>query len=270
MVLELSLPGDLLPSGAVLSELDLRLPEQTTLEQWQSIGRQLGRLQRASSWWVGDWWTFGEHKWGERKATVESEDWNGPAYQSCVNAGNVCKKFESNRRRLHLAFGHHAEVASIKDEALRESLLDWCEAPLRDGTGKAKTIKELRAELVARGLRPAKGPALEDSRKEGADDSAEEFPNVLGDLGDLGAEIATVDESSSCVIDLGTTPIEITPSSPQDMLRGFREGYVEKVHAFIGDCSPALRVELIQFLLQEECSEIRRSFTEEQEKRRSG
>jgi len=129
--LELSLPGNL--QGAVLNEVGLQLPEQISFEQWQSVGRELGRLQRAISWWIGDWWAFGEHKWGERKATVESEDWTGPAYRTCHALATVCRAFKSDGRRSLLSFGHHAELASIKDEALREGLLDWCEAPLKNG-----------------------------------------------------------------------------------------------------------------------------------------
>src|SRR5579872_4508832 len=50
---------------------------------------------------------------GERKAIVEADDWDGPAYQTCFNASNVSKKFKLNRRRLNLSFGHHAEVAAL-------------------------------------------------------------------------------------------------------------------------------------------------------------
>ena len=53
----------------------------------------------------GDWWAFGEHKYGDRKALVEREDWEGPAFDTCVKAAWVCKQFESLlRRRLNLAF----------------------------------------------------------------------------------------------------------------------------------------------------------------------
>ena len=47
------------------------------------------------------------------KASVEAEDWEAPAYQSRVDAGNECKKFETKRRRLDLSFNHHHEVAAL-------------------------------------------------------------------------------------------------------------------------------------------------------------
>jgi hypothetical protein len=27
------------------------------------------------------WWRFGEHRWGERRAMTEADDWDGPAWQ---------------------------------------------------------------------------------------------------------------------------------------------------------------------------------------------
>jgi hypothetical protein len=88
------------------------------------------------SWWLGDWWAFGEARYGERKAIVDAEDWEGPAYQTCVNASNIAKRFEHNRRRLDLTFNHHAEVAALPpDEA--DALLDWCE-----GTPKPRSTRE--------------------------------------------------------------------------------------------------------------------------------
>jgi hypothetical protein len=68
----------------------------------------------------------GCHKCHARKDLVEAEDWEGPKYQTCFNASNVCKRFEINRRRLTLSFAHHAEVAALPP-AEADALLDWCE-----------------------------------------------------------------------------------------------------------------------------------------------
>lgn len=52
--------------------------------------------------------------YGERKAIVEAEDWEGPAYQTCREAGVVASAFqEMFRRRNDLTFSHHKEVASL-------------------------------------------------------------------------------------------------------------------------------------------------------------
>jgi hypothetical protein len=216
------------------------LPEQISIERWQSVGHELGRFQRAISWWIGDWWAFGLHKWGERKATVESEDWSGPAYQSCVNAGNVCKRIESNRRRLLLSFGHHAEVASIEDESIRESLLDWCEAPLKNGTGKPRTIRALRGELVRRGLRPAKGAALPDSEEE---EDALDPGN--GSDESLGASLGEDQQQERQESDNELT-LHFEPRQPEHILAASRIGYLEKVFLFVDKAPPDKRRTLLE------------------------
>ena len=38
----------------------------------------------------------------EHKAIIGAEDWDDPACQTCVNASNVAKRFEINRRWLDL------------------------------------------------------------------------------------------------------------------------------------------------------------------------
>ncbi|MGH7085947.1 MAG: hypothetical protein ACREFN_13255 [Acetobacteraceae bacterium] len=71
-----------------------------------------GRAREAAA--LGDWWAFGEARYGERKAVVEAEDWDGPAYQTCRNSAAVCTAFpEMSRRRDNLSFSHHAEVAAL-------------------------------------------------------------------------------------------------------------------------------------------------------------
>jgi hypothetical protein len=79
------------------------------------------------SWWLGDWWAYGEARYGERKAIVETEDWEGPAYQTCREAAVVSNAFpEMFRRRNNLTFSRHKDVAALPlDEA--DALLDWCE-----------------------------------------------------------------------------------------------------------------------------------------------
>ncbi len=51
-----------------------------------------------------DWWASGEHRYGERAATVKSEEWDGPAFGTCMNAASVCRKFETSRRHEVVSF----------------------------------------------------------------------------------------------------------------------------------------------------------------------
>jgi N6-adenosine-specific RNA methylase IME4 len=118
----------------------------------------LGKVNRSVSWWLGDWWVYGEHRYGERKAIVESEDWEGPTFDVCKNTASVCRAFdERSRRHDLLSFKHHAEVAGLPpDEADRA--LNWCEETFAE-TGKPRSTVELRRHVnqkksIAGGWKP--------------------------------------------------------------------------------------------------------------------
>jgi hypothetical protein len=122
----------------------LELSPDLSVEDWIGIGRVLGTIERAAPWWIGDWWQHAEHRYGERKAIAEAVGWSGPAYQTCMNLGWVCGRFETSRRREVLSFGHHGEVAGLHPQEA-DVLLDFAEEPLRGGGG-ARSIVEMRAE----------------------------------------------------------------------------------------------------------------------------
>jgi hypothetical protein len=55
-------------SGALL---DLRgkvtrtswvLPSDFSEDEWHAAGLMLGKIESGVSWWLGDWWAFGEHR----------------------------------------------------------------------------------------------------------------------------------------------------------------------------------------------------------------
>lgn len=137
------LPGECSPTW-------YRLPENLNVHQWRAVGEQLISVEKSIMWWLGDWWIYGDKKYGERAAAVK--DWDGPEFQTCRAAGYVCDKFETLRRRNALSFNHHREVASFQDPAEADALLDWAEAPLLSGDPKAKprTVRELRMEVNKR------------------------------------------------------------------------------------------------------------------------
>jgi hypothetical protein len=149
---ELAIVQSLLPKNkAKLTTTGLELEEKVTVKEWEEIGKGLVQCETAFQWWIGDWWAFGENrKWGVRKAIVESKDWAGPSFQTCMDLGSVCRKFETSRRHEVLPFNHHREVAGISDITLRQSLLDWCAAPLKNGSKRPKSIRQLREEIIRR------------------------------------------------------------------------------------------------------------------------
>jgi hypothetical protein len=144
MTNELAMIEDLLPAGSTkLTPVSLEVSVELTTEQWKTLGTGLAKCPSAYYWWLGDWWIFAEHKYGDRKQIVTSKEWNGPAFRTCKDAGIVCRKFERARRRALLSFNHHREVAPL-DPVEADRVLDWCEEPLKNGAKKPRTILELR------------------------------------------------------------------------------------------------------------------------------
>jgi hypothetical protein len=135
----------ILPQQGNLTKTAWELPATMTEGDWKSAGHALSQVEGAMNWWLGDWWRFGEHKYGDRKALVESDEWSGPAYQTCKNAALVSVAFEKSRRRDVVPFSHHAEVSSIAD-AEADQILDWCE-DVFNKTGRVPTRVVLREKV---------------------------------------------------------------------------------------------------------------------------
>src|SRR5215831_5054273 len=87
-----------LPFSEGLTPTSYVLPEGLDAEVWLDVGRALGRVRGSTMWWVGDWWAYGEHAYGERANAVRGEDWEGPSFGTCANAGMVCRRFETSSR----------------------------------------------------------------------------------------------------------------------------------------------------------------------------
>jgi hypothetical protein len=144
--------AQLIPPFADATPTSLSLPEDLPEHHWVEVGEVLGRARSASQWWIGDWWAFGEHRYGERKAIVEADDWEGPAFQTCANAATVCRAFETSSREEVVSFRRHQAIAVIHDEEWRLKVLAWAATP--DEHGKRPTyaavearVKEVKAHL---------------------------------------------------------------------------------------------------------------------------
>ncbi len=178
-----------------------QLPPDLAEDEWKAAGEMLGKMERSVSWWIGDWWVFGESRYGERKAIVENEDWQGPSFQTCMNVGSVCKAFTTSRRREVLGFSHHVEVADLpSDEA--DALLDWCEETIAT-VGKPRSVRELRRE-ASRRQKEARCAIPEELPKIG-----ERFSLFCSDVRDMPIEQESVD----CII--------TDPPYPEEFLECF-------------------------------------------------
>jgi len=105
------------------SPTHLTLPGGLNYEEWEQIGRKIQMAANASMWWLGDWWAYGEHRYGERAAQAVDSNYS---FQTFANAASVARKIETYRRRELLSFSHHAEVAPL-DPDKQDELLDKAE-----------------------------------------------------------------------------------------------------------------------------------------------
>lgn len=128
-----------------VSETHLDLPDELAFEDWRDLGITLGRADRAVSWWIGDWWAYGGHHYGERADVVRDEKWQGPEFQTCKAAGWVCSRFERVRRRTLLSFTHHREVAAL-EPVDADRLLDVAEVDKLSAMELRARVRRLRAE----------------------------------------------------------------------------------------------------------------------------
>lgn len=143
-----------LPHRIERRETGLIIANDTSFEEWQSMGDWLQSAERSLMWWIGDWWAFGEARYGARRAIVESDDWLGPTFQTCADAAMVCRKFETSRRREVLTFSQHREVASLLP-AQADAVLDeverhgWSVRETRAAVNRIKNEARLPAQSEA-------------------------------------------------------------------------------------------------------------------------
>ena len=107
-------------AGAKLTRTALALPDGLTFDDWVAYGQRLSRMAEGVMWWVGDWWRYGEHRYGERAAQALDSDTY--SFQTFMNAGYVAGRIETSRRREVLSWSHHAEVAALDREVADELL----------------------------------------------------------------------------------------------------------------------------------------------------
>ncbi len=104
-----------LPDGVSISRTALVCPRQLTINEWKALGRALGQLEGSVQWWIGDWWHYGAHAYGERKSVATAKGTFGrAAFGTLMNYGYVAGRVETSRRREVLSFSHHVEVAKLE------------------------------------------------------------------------------------------------------------------------------------------------------------
>jgi len=105
--------------GAQLTEHALTF-ENVEYDDWEKIGHEIGRAQKAILWWVGDWCNYGESQFGEKY--TQALNVTGYGYGTLRNAAYVARHFPPETRIDGLTFSHHALVAKLPVKDAHEVL----------------------------------------------------------------------------------------------------------------------------------------------------
>lgn len=125
------------------SRVGLTLPQDLTIEEWGVIGEQIQKAANCCMWWLGDWWAYGEHAFGEEASQKLG---TGYAHQTFKDAAWVSRKIEPSRRRDTLSWAYHREVAAL-DPEMQDRFLDLADS--NNAVAPKLTIMELR-KLISR------------------------------------------------------------------------------------------------------------------------
>jgi hypothetical protein len=114
------------------------LNDKLSLEDWVKIGQSLAAVEHNIQWQLGDWWLFGNRKYGQSASLASASNLN-ISLKTLKNYAWVASRFELSRRRDNLNFSHHAEVCALPIAAA-EQLLDRA-------FNEELSEKELRQEM---------------------------------------------------------------------------------------------------------------------------
>jgi len=139
------------------------LPAKLSYDDWIKCGQALMRAESGVQWWLGDWWAFGEHAYGERtKALDEGGPLEGLEFKTIANYAWVARAIETSRRREVLSFKHHVCVAALPPRqqekwlaraAKGDGLKPWSSGRLKAAIAQSLAIsKTKQVELDARRL----------------------------------------------------------------------------------------------------------------------
>ena len=109
-------------------DVSLDVTAEPTYDEWAEMGPHVGRRERASKWWLGDWINYGEASYGEKYAQALAH--TGLSYDTLRGAAWVASKFETVRRRTVLEWWPHHETAGLEIPE-QGKVLDEVEAYVR-------------------------------------------------------------------------------------------------------------------------------------------
>ncbi|MEA2373130.1 MAG: hypothetical protein QOH12_3524 [Solirubrobacteraceae bacterium] len=110
--------------GFALTSISWTAADDMGFEQWVVNGRRLGAVGRSVGWWIGDWLSYGNTRYGEKYA--QAARITGYDTQTLMNMVYVAGNIDPLQRRETLSWSHHAEVAALESDE-QERWLDRAE-----------------------------------------------------------------------------------------------------------------------------------------------
>jgi hypothetical protein len=126
------------PKGVEITATGLKINGRLSYEEWFELGKNLQGIHRSVLFWLGDWLSWGEAKWGEKYA--QAVERTGYAAQTLANAQWVAKKIEFSRRIRELSWSHHQEISYLDDKAEQDRFM-------REAVESRLTVSELRQQI---------------------------------------------------------------------------------------------------------------------------
>lgn len=110
-----------------VTETALQLPTDVSYDEYEAIGRLLGRVNRSCGWWVGDWIVFGEDVFpdGVHQAALLT----GLSPGTCANRASVARRIPPEHRYAGMSVSAHVAVSPLAPDE-RQHLLE--EAAVND------------------------------------------------------------------------------------------------------------------------------------------
>lgn len=124
---------------AVFQPVSLDVQGDLTYPQWVHVGLTIGQMARSTPWLAGDWWCYGEARYGQTAhQAAEAVCLNR---QTLLNYGSVSRRIPPQDRIPDLSWYHHSLVAALP----RAERNRWLKRSLAEGWDSSR----LRAALVA-------------------------------------------------------------------------------------------------------------------------
>jgi hypothetical protein len=165
-------PVDGFANGAFVSATGLVLPTDLDFNEWKDLGTKLVTMRSGNQWALGDWWAYGEHKYGDRKKAVEEAGIRlHYKFNSLMNLATISRKFPPSSRNEVLKFTHHKIVAALPVEdrtkwLARAASMHWSVEKLQKAIQILPTYDEIAeravwiVEFVVDGKTGAQGTAF--------------------------------------------------------------------------------------------------------------